>query len=253
MKFIFWVYCAILIFLAAFRGGDSDLDGMVYLEFFREIEKYKISNILSIISENWGYYRYNESSLFVFEAGFVLYTFLISLVHESGFVYFLITATISLVIKFYVIYIRCERPIISVLWYSVFCFPFLEFSAIRAGLACAFIFLAFNYKLDGKLIKSYLMIMIGASFHVSVIIFIPVLLFLNYNIFRKRYLIFYIIFSLFMIFFGEKIFDLSSDLFHKIKDYKNSLNVGGEYSNINIFNSITVFFICYFFVGLYFV
>lgn len=162
----FLLFCTLLIFLAAFRAVGIDNDSRNYEIAYNF---YTTSTIPQIIKGGFGYA----------EKGFV---FLNYYIYKSGgsFRFVLIFLAISTgILNYYFFFKKSKYIFLSLLFYVSFFFFYRDFTQIRYGLAAGLIFWAVDYYLKSNYKMAILLFIISASMHSSVLILLPVLLFIR--------------------------------------------------------------------------
>jgi len=164
-----------LIVLALFSGlrYQTGYDWMPYTELFEGIP-----NVW-----NEGFLTLQLTNLPPMELGYVAFNFLVRVLGLSvdyiflGCAFFNIFALNRLLGSF-----RCNVPI-AIIFHVGFCFIFFYFSTIRQGCAVGFVLLACREMiLTRRLYIIMLYFVVSLSFHVSAIIYLPILLMAYYKI-----------------------------------------------------------------------
>ncbi len=166
---VFYLLVFSLILLGGFRYGISS-DYFHYKEVFQKIDK----------ATDW--------SEFLMEYGFlsIFYIFNKLGLNFEFFVFFFCSISIS--IKAFVIKKISPYPIISLLLYFTFFFLLDDMGAIRRGFACSLVLLAYYFIFSKKYLFSFILILLAASIHLSVLIVIPFLFFINIKFNSKQFL-----------------------------------------------------------------
>jgi hypothetical protein len=228
-----------MILHAALRGTQSDLDAIVYAGFLKELSEMSFGEFLDRLKSSGWIFQTRDDSLARFEWGFALFAWITTLFGYNLKLSFGLIAFFSLMPKMKAVLSECKMPLLSAIWYFCLCYPMLEMSAIRAGLAAGLL-IGYAYLLQGKRPYLYLIVIIvGMTFHVSaisgVILLLIKLIYKRVNILSTLMIVFILFYS------TQKIgLDLMPFEISKLNDYKLELNSDGLYSSINIINSITV-------------
>ncbi len=123
------------------------------------------------------------------EYGFLSIIYLFNKVGLSFEIFIFTFCSISISLKAYVIKKISPYPIISLLLYFTFFFLLDDMGAIRRGFACSLVLLAYYFIFAKKYIVSSLLILLASSFHLTVLIVIPFIVFINKKIKLKLFLI----------------------------------------------------------------
>lgn len=106
--------------------------------------------------------------------GYALFNILIIKMFGSNYQIFLfIIAVVSMISLGITIYKYSPSPYISFLLYMALGFYDFTFSGLKQTLALAFIMLSYKYVCEKKPVKFTFMVALGATFHLSAIIFLP--------------------------------------------------------------------------------
>lgn len=125
----------------------------------------------------------------IYEIGFdflILFTKKLNLGFQTLLI---IIASISILVKYYVIDKLSPWPSISFIIYFIYFFIYNDLSQIRHGLAIAICFLAILY-INKKTYISFLLILLASTFHTSALFFIPIVFIDKIPINKKTILIF---------------------------------------------------------------
>lgn len=183
---IYYLFLSIFCFVI-FRDGDKIADYNNYVYIFNNYKK----------------------RLFITDIEISM-RLIISILHSlnlSVFYMFLFYALLSLFIKFSLIN-KDTYPYIALLGYVSYELPNQEITAIRAGIAIAFVFLAIYSYVKNKKIFFYIFVIIATFFHYSCIVVIILPLFILLVNSRKKMLIIFLISLITPIFLSRFIHDL---------------------------------------------
>jgi hypothetical protein len=146
-KIIFWIFIVALIIFDGLRW-EMGVDWPSYYNYF-----YKTEN-------------------FTFERGFVQYTSLFQKLTNNYSIYMLITTAIIYVGIFFTVFKITNYSFLSIFyltgtlsWYS---------GSLRQMMACVFFTLALKATIDKKIFKFIVLMILGVSFHTSIIVFLPI-------------------------------------------------------------------------------
>ncbi|MFA0425871.1 EpsG family protein, partial [Vibrio sp. 10N.222.54.A1] len=73
-----------------------------------------------------------------------------------------------------------HKNLAVLLFYST-CYLFLNFSILRQGIAIGILLLSLRFLFNKKIIASLMMIFLASLFHMTAIVFLPILLIANYT------------------------------------------------------------------------
>ncbi len=175
------LFSSILWFLAAFRyetGGDWTS----YTDSFKETEGiFKVLNqIAPNFSENYMEIGYKLVASFYKQLG-----------ANIQYVFFTI-ATINSLLLYSVLIKYSEYPILSLVIYYCTLYFSLDFVAVRQALAVMIFFVSIKYILKKSFVKYFLCILLGALFHRSILLLLPLYFILSKQTSRKTSLCFFL-------------------------------------------------------------
>lgn len=84
--------------------------------------------------------------------------------------YYAFLASSALLLKFRLLWKHTSAPIIAAAVYLMVLFPLHEYTQIRAAMALAFAFTAMDAYLEGKWFTAFVLLVVGALFHVTAIV-----------------------------------------------------------------------------------
>lgn len=227
----------IIIFIVGLRGLISS-DSENYYKAFK--------NIPDLFNLSFDYLNKQ-----VIEKGYLILNSFIKTLSFDFWMVFFIVAAISLInISIFINYFSKYFFYSLAFYYTRWLF-LKEFTQIRSGLACSFLYLGFIQLHKNKYRNYILLILVGSIFHKSVLFGLTFPIF-NY-FFSKRYFNKIVLISIFILpFINTKIF-LDKILVHALS--KNSVYLTGVYSSRNnyigvyysfLFLGIILLFNCYF-------
>lgn len=181
-------FCLVLVLLPALRGIGVDNDSSNYEDIFKLSGNYTIQEIIT------GDYVEN------IERGYMLLNKIINMLDGDVYTVFFIVAVATGILNYSIIYKISPFPFTSLLFYLSFFFLYRDFTQIRYGLSCAFVFWTVYFMLTQNWFKCGLCLFVAILFHNTAIIMLLVLP-LCYLVKNKNvYLVFLIISLLGLIF-----------------------------------------------------
>jgi hypothetical protein len=150
----------ILLAISGFRDTTVGSDLAVYYKQFMEIST--LNSLAEVLAsqKNFGYALFNWGFIKVFGPNYQLFLFII--------------AAISTLSLGYTIYRYSPAPYVSFLLYLSLGFYDFTFSGLKQTLALAFVILSYKYIYERKQINFILIVALGATFHLSAFVFLPV-------------------------------------------------------------------------------
>jgi hypothetical protein len=164
-----YVIIALIIF-TIFRDMYKSNDYMTYVNFFNYLDIYEHK----------------------IEFSFIFISRLIKSITDNYIWLFVFYALVSLLLKGYVLNTLSIYPFISLLAYIAYEFPNQELTAMRMGVAVAFLLLSIKSLYDSKYVTFFAHGLIAASFHYSAMSFILLPVFKLINSRNKQLLVFFI-------------------------------------------------------------
>lgn len=149
-----------------------------------------------------------------FEAGYVIYTKLLSTLGCDTRMFIFITSLLIQGPIFYVLHKYSKTPLLSVLIYFAFGSFIMTFSGLRQSMSMAMVFLSFIFIKEKKPIKFVLMVALSSQFHLSSIIYLCLYPLYYFKATKKLFPI-AILVILFIFVFKEKIINYANLLYHK--------------------------------------
>lgn len=188
--FFYFVFIFLILWLfAGLRNINVGSDTWVYLYHFEEVKgislKYLISN----------YYV---------DIGFYFFTYIISNVIGNFTIYLLIIEFIFLSSVFALIYRKSQYPLFSIFVFICLGLYTFSFSTIRQTLAISFCVWSY-LSLDKRKIRSLVLLLIGALFHYSAVVFLPVIILKRFKITKFRVVINILLVVLITVFYNKLI------------------------------------------------
>jgi hypothetical protein len=151
---------SLLSLAAGFRFLGQDKDYLSYVDFYDKLN----ASLITSLSETR------------FEPGFVFLGWASKfLLHFDFSLFLLLSASIALSIKIYLLSLRKFTWILLV-FYVLILYPLHDMTQIRAAIAMAMTYLAFDFLIKRKWHHAIPLFALGVLFHYSVLIFSPFLL-----------------------------------------------------------------------------
>jgi len=174
---LFWFSAVMLILLCGFRPLTFDRDIQMYFQGFNEFCRYSLRDLLI------------DNPHRIREKGFLIVN---KLFCNIGFRQLLLFfAVLGIGIKALVISKKSQLQHTALFLYAVFFFPLREFTQVRDAVASSFVILALLYSKKETLFWSVLLFLIGLSFHMVSLIYIPIIVILY--IVKKQWIYFLLI------------------------------------------------------------
>lgn len=220
---------AIMIFLflmCAFRGESVDRD---------------YANYIMLIFDS------ANNLLFPIEPSFKLMSFIAINVFNAYLIVFVVFALISISLKYNVIKKCSPFLLLSVLVYYSNTFLLQDMTQIRAGVAGAIVlYSVLQYAKKTKAIEFVILISLAATFHITALLFLVVLLFDPYAVSRKYIIIYFLmLFGAYLSYYlGVNFLTLLnfipiSYVQYKFSDYINQ-SQGADFVPVNIFSVMQI-------------
>lgn len=205
-KFLYIAICAILILLVGLRKDTVGNDSANYAYFYSDYGKLSLSQL---------------SSNSRFEIGYLFYSWLLYQINPNYYFLFLVTAVISLVPVFVVMYKMSDNPIYSIFIFLCFRYYFSYMNVLRQGIAFAFIFVAVYLLCKKKIIIPILLIVLSSFFHVAAILALIIVPIRWLKINKKNTII--LLITSIVLFFGfEYLISFMFKIFPQFSHYINS-------------------------------
>ncbi len=233
-KYKFLILCLLAISLinfSGFRGINVDRDSLNYLNWFQTLNNFKITTFL--IEKDPGFYIL---------AKFVNY-------FDLGFsTLILIFSIISILIKFRIISLTHYAPLIGIFFYLYFCkFYFVyDMTAIRGAVGIAFATLSIIMFLKEEKTKGLIFFICALAFHLSIIIFIPIIILISMKYeFQSRFALLIIVASsiLSALFTPTLLLSSGLDHFNRIAPYLNNTDQANQANIISSYFLLKIFLI----------
>jgi len=229
----------LMILHATFRGIHSDLDAVVYAGFLKEVSDLSLFEFLLRLHDSGWVFQIRDDSIARFEWGFALFSWATTLFGYSLPLSFGLIASFSLIPKFIVLRQYTNSPSFGALWYFAICYPVLEMSAMRAGVAAAILMMYIGLLINGRYFKYFFVIIFAASFHLSALIGLLLVAGRFIEKFRSPWIVVLGV-SLLIFILQYVILGMFVQYFPKLNEYGSEAESGGLYSKINVINTVTV-------------
>lgn len=223
-----------LIVIAAFRpeGMDNDFEAYVAYIIDNQNERYKLL-------VEWSFLTISELFMNIFDD------------YRSVF---LLYAMIGVTVKMYSIHKLSPLLFAPLAVYIGNYFIIHEFTQIRAGVACAFIMLAFSYYCESKKLLALCFICVASFFHYSSTVMLPMLFLSTDDLTNKKRLLWALIvpFGYMLYFLHVRITELPIPFIgDKLELYK-SLRDIGFIDQVNVFNMLLLLKCAIFYFAVYY-
>lgn len=167
-KKIYCILTGICYFaVAALRSNIVGFDTAIYVNSFERISKMSLDSVLLFFDK---------------DICFWILLFLLGKITTNYTVLFFLIASIFTISAWHFIYKYSKDPRLSIIVMLAFNLYQFTFTGMRQTVAMSFILWAIDYCYQKKIIKSIALILLGAIFHSSALIFIIVILFRVYKI-----------------------------------------------------------------------
>lgn len=163
-----------IILLFSIMGLRDMVGSMDIYNYAYSYEMYDIKN----------YLKYDTA-----EIGFQLYTIFLKLFSDNRYFYFFITAFALGFLQLFSAWklTGFQQKEFYLLSFIILCkFFLLDFIVLRQLMAIGFVWLAFGYYYQREKVKAVIFLIIALSFHRSMLILLPVIFLLNFNISLKK-------------------------------------------------------------------
>ncbi|WP_297599208.1 EpsG family protein [uncultured Cetobacterium sp.] len=206
----------------------------------------------------WDWYFYYPSFLngtYVYEKGYMFFTIFISRIWKNYIFYQFITGSIDLLVFYFVFKRYCKYPILTfAIFFSIQGLQ-MEVELLRNMKAIVLFLLSLKYIEERKILPFLLLNVLGATFHLSALIYLPMYYILNINYNKKIILSIFILGSFYYI-FDLKIFiillenlgNVSNGAFRdRVLNYKSVLPIE-TFRGLNMFylERLILFAVAYF-------
>lgn len=214
----------ILFVFLAIRGESTGTDLPNY-HFFYDLLSYY--NIKDLLKSNY------------FEIGYTLYSYIIHLISNGNFRFFLVvTAFFSLIGIYDFIKRYSKNYLLSIIVYICLQYYLFIFSGLRQGIALSIVCFSIRFIVQRKFWKFLCLVCIATTFHLSALIFLPAYFLSEYDINDKK-LFFAIGLIIIIYIFRYNIVYLFASLF--FSNYSLNDNFGNGYSLLVIYFVIFIF------------
>lgn len=189
-----YIFCLLVFILIAGLRYEIGIDFFAYRKHFDESLTLKvlIEHPKSFLQE------FKEDS---WEPLSKIYFILLHTISDNSQLLFLVTSIICSILLFKSIRYFAEPKYLffSLLIYFCFVYLFQEMQALRQALAASFLYYAFIHKCERNNIKALIFSIVAAGFHYAMLLFVPIILFIDKKIKLKFQIVILIIsFSLFL-------------------------------------------------------
>lgn len=227
----------LLIMHATFRGTYSDLDALVYNEWYESLRDIDWRGFVDGAST--GIY-FDSHNLIRFEVGFASIAFICVKLGFGLETFFFVCAAASILPKVLAISRYSLTPQSTLSWYVSWYYVLFEMNAIRVGIATAILIMGLRHILSGNLLRFIPFVLIGSLFHVSAIVGLLLIVVRWINI-DARLIALMVVGSVILSFVPiVAVLDPLSELNVKIRGYLLALQQHQAYSTINVFNAVTL-------------
>lgn len=175
-----------MIILISFRSYNVGWDTLNYVDFYRAISNFTLSQIVNFNTE--------------LEKGYMILQLIVSKISDSPTLLFLIIGSLYILSFSNLINKYSKEPILSFLLFITLGFFTFGMTAVRQSLALAIVFFSIPHVLRRKIFPFLLIVIFAAFFHKTALIFLPAYWLLSIKINRKRLLIGLFIIPLFFAF-----------------------------------------------------
>lgn len=218
----------VLFFFAAMRSINIGADTDQYCYHFKYIAKINFNHFLHYYNPKYGN----------IEIGYRFYNKFLSILINNQQIITVSNSFLQILLISIVIFRDSKDKWLSIYLYFTFCFYQTALNLTPSSIASYFIYLAFPYIENKKIISFLIFIIIGISFHSSCIIFLP-LYFLNKIKFNNKRIFLITIF----IFFVTVFYSFFLPLFEKIVPNKYLHYISGNIEHKQIFVELIVYIV----------
>lgn len=178
-----YFFAIVMMLVAAFRPAEDTYDTHMYEERFFDVPSL------------WDWINNGGDKIadIPLEYGYIFLNSVVKTVIDEPVIVFLLIASISVSIYYFVFKELSPYPMLSIFCYMTFLYVFKETSQIRNGAACAIALYSIKYVINKDLRKFILTILIASSFHLTAfiaLIFYPVSL-IKWT--KKKYVLFLVL------------------------------------------------------------
>lgn len=204
--------CIELIFLAGLRGYNIGADTEIYLKAIDYYGKMSFSELL------------NAGLIypFDFEIGYFLLTKLCCLLGLGKTAFLFVIAIITYIPIFRLIGRHSSNPYVSILCYFAFGFFTYSLGLFRQMIAISIVICGWNYIVERKFIKYFVIIVLAMTFHTTALV--AILLYFLYGVKWQRIIAWVILLESGLLILGRYVCVLLTRVFTKYAGY-----IGGKY------------------------
>lgn len=199
-------------------------------------------------SENYEYsYQnyYSEKALGAVEFSFLFFSSIFNVISNDVHVIFLFYAFLGVLLKFFAIRKYSDTWFLPLLIYLSFYYELHELTQIRTGVSAGFFLLAIKPIAEKKRMKAFLLLLVAIFFHISAIVFLPLLFLSNKEIgARERLFLLLIIPVGYFIFIAGYAVSLMVDIPYigdKLTVYQAAEEFGQSDVSVNVFSPLFLF------------
>ncbi|MGL5087871.1 MAG: EpsG family protein [Cetobacterium sp.] len=143
----------------------------------------------------WDWYFYYPSFMngtYIYEKGYMIYSSLISGVFKNYIFYQLVTTTIDFIALYYILKRYCKYNIMAFAIFFSIQGLHIEVELLRNIKAIILFLFSLKYIEERKIIPFFILNIIGISFHMSAVLYLPMYFILNYKYKKEVVLAFFI-------------------------------------------------------------
>ena len=157
-KLLWFLACFSMWFVMAMRGRYVGNDTPVYYATFQRISSLSFREILTVYEKDYGFYFLSK---------------LISQLTQSWTVFLCITSYLSLFGIWRFVQENTTKPVLALYFFITIAFYLFLLTGIRQAIAINFCLLSVHYAKERRLLSFLLLVLLGASFHHSCLLFLP--------------------------------------------------------------------------------
>ncbi len=163
-KYLYIIMFSVFAFLFAFRAASVGTDTQYYINRYLTIYNYGIT-------------RFNQ--IYSSEIGFTLYNLMLTKIFGANYQWLFIISGIFIMFSFgRFLYKHAKADVLTLMLFALAMFP-RSLNILRTEIAVAICLFGIEYAQQGSLAKAVTVCILGATFHLSVLLFIPVIFILN--------------------------------------------------------------------------
>ena len=165
----------VLLFFAAFRSIEIGADTVQYVSHFLKLSETPFSNFSSY-KNGW----YGD-----LETGYKIYNKILSYISQDSQTITIANSVLQIGLISILINKESKDKWLSIFLYFTFCFYQTALNLTPSSIASYFMFLAFPFVRERKIVPFLTFVLIGMSFHTSAFFFIPIYFLYNIKIGKK--------------------------------------------------------------------